>query len=372
MVKCSFGVGRHTDNPRLCVEEAVKDFRNPVIIFFFSGEKHFREYARLINETFPKTICIGCSSHRSIDNSGFEKDVLKAVAIEEGIVCSAGVIEKADNLALEYADKVRQCLNEVGETHNTICVEFTVPNRLAEEYALMALNSVLLKNEIPVIGGSAANTGKVDNTDECFISLNGEIYPNGCVYAIIHNINGRILLCRENIYEPLTGNTFTATKANAITRTVMTYNDRQAADVYAEELGVPKADIAKYFFHYPMGRTEGDEIYVTAVQGEGSNGSLRHLARIYEGTKLMVMKEGDFRKITSNTIKGVLREIQNPSLVLIFNCLARTIFFKEQNYLDEYGKMLAEAFPRSIGFSCMSEQLGTKNFNCTMLLAIFE
>lgn len=372
MIKCSFGVGRRADNPKDCVEEAVKDFRNPAVIFFFSGQKHFREYARFINEMFPKTICMGCSAHRSIDCSGFEEDVLKAVAIEEGVICSAGVIENADNLALEYADGVRRCLNEVGEPHNTVCVEFTVSYKRAEEYALMALNSVLLRKEIPIIGGSASNTDKIGESEESFVSLNGEIYPNGCVYAIIHNIGGKILLCRENIYEPLTGNSFTATKANAVTRTVLTYNDRQAAEVYAEELGVPKEDIGKYFFSNPMGKPEGDEVYVTAIQNEGINGSLKHLARIYEGTNMMVMKEGDFRSISANTIKGVLREIENPSLVMIFNCLARTILFEKENYLDEYSAMLAKAFPRSIGFSCMSEQLGTKNLNHTMLLAVFE
>ena len=373
MIKTSFGVGKYPENPRLCVEEAVKNFRNPKIIFFFSGEKYFREYARLINETFPKTICIGCTAYCSMDASGFEKDVLKAVAIEDGVICSAGVIEKADNLALEYSDRVRQSLKEVGETKNTVCVEFTIPFKRAEEYALMALNSVLLRNEIPVIGGTAANI-EADSgaSEEAYVALNGEIYPKGCVFALIHNIEGRILLCRENIYEPLTNKSLTVTKANSITRTVMTYNDMPAADVYAEELGVTKEDIPKYFFHFPMGRREGDEVYVTAIQSESSNGSLKHLARVYEGTKMMVMKEGDFRKITDRTIKGVLAEIENPSLVMVFDCVARTILFEEKNYLDEYGKKLADAFPKIVGFSCLGEQLGTKNFNHTLMLAVFE
>lgn len=373
MIKTSFGVGRYPENPRRCVEEAVKGFRNPKIIFFFSGEKHFREYARLINETFPKTICMGCTAYRTTDATGSEKDVLKAVAIEDGVICSAGVIEKADNLALEYSDRVRQSLKEVGETKNTICIEFTMPFKRAEEYALMALNSVLLRNEIPVIGGTAANIeADTGSSEEAYVSLNGEIYPKGCVYALIHNIEGRILLCRENIYEPLTGKSFTATKANSITRTVMTYNDAPAAEVYAGELGVAKEDISKFFFHYPMGRHEGDEVYVTAIQDEGSNGSLRHHARVYEGTKMMVMKEGDYKAITDRTIKGVLEEIENPSLVMIFHCVARTLLFEEKNYLDEYSKKLASAFPKLIGFSCLGEQLGTKNFNHTMMLAVFE
>lgn len=373
MIKTSFGVGRYPDNPRLCVEEAVKNFRNPKIIFFFSDEKHFCEYAKLINETFPKTICMGCTTYSSLDAAGFEKEVLKAVAIEDGVICSAGVIENANNLALEYSDRVRQSLKEVGETKNTVCVEFTAPFKRAEEYALMALNSVLLRNEVPVIGGTAANTDAgTGPSEEAYISLNGEIYPKGCVFVLIHNIEGRILLCRENIYEPLTGKSFTATKANSITRTVMTYNDTVAAEVYAQELDVPKEEIPKYFFHYPMGRREGEEIYVTAIQGEGSNGSLKHFARVYEGTSMMVMKEGDFRTITERTIKEVLEDIENPSLVLVFHCLARTVLFEDKDYIKEYGKKLADAFPNMLGFSCMGEQLGTKNFNHTLMLAVFE
>ena len=87
---------------------------------------------------------------------------------------------------------------------------------------------------------------------------------------------------------------------------------------------------------------------------------------------MMVMKEGDFRKITDRTIKGVLAEIENPSLVMVFDCVARTILFEEKNYLDEYGKKLADAFPKIVGFSCLGEQLGTKNFNHTLMLAVFE
>lgn len=372
MIKTSFGVGRISSDARACVAEAVKDFKDPKIIFFFSGEKDFCEYARLINEAFPKSISIGCSTHDAIDCSGFEANVLKTVAIEDGVICSAGVIEKANNFALEYSDTIRRSLREVGETKNTVCIEFTRPYIRAEEYALMALNSVLLRNEIPIIGGSASNVTDDLNYEEAYIALNGEIYPEGCVYALIHNINGRILLRRENIYDPLTGRAFVATKANSNTRTVMTYDRIPAAEVYASELNVPKENIDKYFFDYPVGRQEGEEVFLTAVLSAGLNGSLRHLARIHEGTEIMVMKEGDFRTITSETIKEVLNEIENPSLVMIFNCLARTQLFERENYTEEYSKKLANAFHNIIGFSCLGEQLDTKNFNHTMLLAVFE
>ncbi len=372
MIKSIFGIGRSKD-ARICVAEATKDFRNPKLVFFFSGEKRFPEYAQIISEHFPNTICIGCSSYRVWDSTGTEKDILKAVAIEEGIVCSADVIEKADNFALSNMDRVKACLDQVKTKENTICVEFTIPFKRTEEYALMTLNSVLLRNEIPVIGGTAANMeADAHTSEEAYVSLNGKIYTAGCVFVIMHNIEGAIFLYKENIYEPLTGKEFTVTKANSITRTVMTYNDQPAAEVYSQELGVPISEIKKYFFHFPVGRRVGSDLFLTAIQDEGSNRSMKHLARVYEGTKMMVMKEGDYRTITAQTIEKIKRERGNPALVLMFNCVARTILFEENGYIDEYQSMLAKAFPNFIGCSCLGEQLGTKHFNHTMMIAVFE
>ncbi len=373
MIKSSFGVGKNTEDVGLCVDEAVKNFKDPKIIFFFAGENNFTEIARLMSEKFPETICMGCSAYRIWNADGADKNVLKAVAIEDGVTCSAGVIEKADNFALEYADGIEKCAKEIGETENTICVEFTSPYVRSEEYALMALNSVLLRDDIPIIGGTAANSvSDKEGSEEAYVSLNGEVYTEGCVYALIHNINGRIILRRENIYEPLTGRHHTVTKANSITRTVMTYDEKPAVSVYAEELNVMPEDIDKYFFHFPMGRREGDDFYVTAIQGEGSHGSLKHHARVYEGTDMMVMKEGDFRQINDRTLEEVKSKIPNPSLVILFHCVARTVLFEEKNYLDEYCGKIARALPNFIGFSCMGEQMGTNNFNHTMMLAVFE
>lgn len=373
MIKSVFGVGRNGTNAELCVKEAVKDFKNPKIILFFSDEMNFCEYSKIIHEMFPDSICMGCSTYRTWNSFGTEKAVLCTLAIEDGIICSAGVINKADQTALSYADNVKNCLDEISDTENTVCVEFTVPYKRAEEYAIMALNSVILRHEIPVIGGTAANScADTGVSEEAYVSLNGEIYSEGCVFALIHNLNGRISLYRENIYEPLTGNEFTATKANNFTRTIITLNNKPASQVYAQELNVPVEEISKHFFHHPLGQCIVNNTYVTAIQSRGHHGSIQCHARVHEGTNLMVMKEGDYKKITRQTMEKVKNEIKNPSLVLMFHCVARTILFEDNGYIDEYQKLLAEAFPNFIGYACLGEQFGTKNFNHTMMLAVFE
>lgn len=371
--KVVYGVGENCENAELCVSEAVREFKSPKLIFFFSDEKAFPEYAEIINKRFPKAVCIGCSTYLSWSVVGVKRNALTAMAIEDGIECFAGVIDKADNLALSYADRVKDCLKKIGSQDNTVCVEFTVPYKRAEEYALMVLNSVLLRNEIPVIGGTAANLCADKGTSgEAYVSLNGKIYKEGCVFVLIHNLNGRIVLHRENIYEPLTGNEFTVTKANSITRTIMTYDDKPADEVYASELNVPVDDIEKFFFHYPIGLNIGANTYVTAIHERVSNGSLKHHARVHEGTKMMVMQEGDYKRITAQTIKKIKEETKDISFAVVFHCVARTVLFEQNGYIDEYCSMLSEAFPEFIGCSCLGEQFGTKNFNHTMMTVVFE
>lgn len=373
MIKSTFGVGKNREDAKACVMEAVKDFKDPKMIIFFSGEKHFCEYSKILHELYPKAVCMGSSTYRTWNNHETAKDQLDVVAIEDGITCSARVIEKADSFALSYADQVKSCLDEIGENENTLCLEFTVPYKRCEEFALMALNSILLRNEIPIIGGTASNIGADrDESDEAYVSLNGEIYPEGCVFALIHNLGGRIVLKRENIYEPLTGKEFLVTKANNQTRTIMTYDNLPATEAYASELNVPVEDISKYFFSHPMGRCVGPRTLIAAIHGESSKGSLKFHSRVHEGTKMMVMKEGNFKEITRKTIEEIKEKVEKPSLVLMFHCVARTVLFERNGYIDEYQKLLAEAFPNFIGYACLGEQQWTKNFNQTMMLAVFE
>lgn len=369
MIRSSFGVGTDMENAELCVKEAVKDFVNPRLIVFFSEDNLFCEYARIIHSLFPDAVSIGCSSYRMWGDCGKGKKILAAMAVEDGIEVSAGVIPKADEFALTYADRVRNCANSFENTENTVCIEFTIPYKNYEEYALVALNSVLLRKEIPIIGGSAAN----DNTSErAYVALNGEVYVDGCVFALIKNLGGAVRLYRENIYVPLTERQFLTTKANSVSRTVMRLGDKTAAEVYAEELGVDISEIKNYFFYNPLGRRVDDETYVTAIYEAGSNGSLKNLARIHEGTDISVMKVGDFKKITEETFAKIKSENPSPSLVLFFNCLARTILFEDENADGDYQNRLVEEFPNLIGFSCCGEQLGTKHFNHTALFAVFE
>ena len=54
------------------------------------------------------------------------------------------------------------------------------------------------------------------------------------------------------------------------------------------------------------------------------------------------------------------------------HCLARTILFTNEGYLDEYSKEMHSVLGDYVGFSGYGEQYGSQHFNQTMTVAVFE
>lgn len=362
------GIGKSSDAAK-SVQEATAKFRNPKLILFFSPVENFEQYTVLFHEKFPNSISIGVTSIAMFSKDGADKKTLKALGIENGIRCSAGVLEDVDKYPIKYAERVKRCVDEVQASKNTICLEFTTAFLCAEESVLAALNSVLLDKGIPVFGGTAGDAGDMSGTK---ISLNGEIREKSCVFAIIHNEKGAIKLFRENIYKPLNGNLLTVTKADSQKRTVFEYNHKPAAKAYAQELGVAESQIAKYFDTHPMGRIVGDDLYITANCAQAERQGIMYHARIYDNSKVMVLEPDDYRNIIAGTMSKIRQEIPHPSFAIMCHCLARTLLFDGDGYLSEYAKTMSSVLGDFIGFSGYGEQCGEQNFNQTMVVAVFE
>lgn len=364
----NIGVGKNA-NPETCVQEATANFRKPKIILFFSQVENFDMYTELIYKKFPDSICMGATSIAMFSHNGAEKNVLKAVGIEKGIICSADVLEEVDKYPIKYVERVKRCVDEVGKTKNTMCLEFTTALLCAEESVLSALNSVLLDKGIPVFGGTAGDSGTATGTK---VSLNGKVRERSSVFAIIHNEGGAIKIFRENIYKPVTGNVLTATKADGRTRTVYEYNNQPATKVFAKELGVPENEISKYFDTNPLGRVVGDELYITANCALAGHQGITYHARIYNNSKIMVLGPDSYQETISQTMDKIRNEIPKPSFSIMCHCLARTLLFDGNGYLTDYAKLMSSVLGNYIGFSGYGEQFGEQHFNQTMTVAVFE
>lgn len=364
----NIGKSYNTDVER-CVQEATARFRNPKLILFFSPVEHFEEYAALIHKKFPDSISMGATTIVAISKESADKKGLKAVGIESGISCSADVLEDVDKYPIKYVSRVKRCVDQVKNTKNTICLEFTTALLCAEESVLSALNTVLIERGIPVFGGTAGDEGTAKGTK---VALNGIVRERSTVFAIIHNEGGAIRVYRENIYTPITGRVLTATKVDTQSRTVMQYNQQPAIKVFAEELGVSENQVSNYLDTNPMGRVVGDEMYITAnCMMTGNKGMVYH-ARVYDNSKVVALKPADYREIVKETMRKIHADVPRPSFAIMCHCLARSILFDSEGYLPEYVKEMGTVLGDYVGFSGYGEQYGEQHFNQTMVVAVFE
>lgn len=368
MMEYNIGSGSSSD-VRQCVEEATRSFRQPKLILFFSPVDKFAEYAALIHEKFPTSVSLGATTIASLSKGGAAKRDLCTVGFENGIKCSADVLEDIDKYPIRYAERVKKCVDEVRETRNTICLAFTTALLCAEESVLAALNSVLFKYDIPVFGGTAGDMGNASGT---MVAMNGRIREKSAVFAVIHNEGGAIKVFRENIYRPITGNVLTATKVDRRSRTVLEYNNQPAAHVFARELGVAEHELASYLDTNPIARLVGDEQYITANCSISAQAAITYHARVYENSKVMVLKPADYRDIMQETIAKIHNDMPRTSFSLMCHCLARSILFEGDRFLNEYAQIMGQALGNYVGFSGYGEQTGEQHFNQTMTVAVFS
>lgn len=366
--KMNYRIGRSTNSIiSVAVEEATAGLKSPKLILFFSGVDEFEEYAREIKRVFPNSITMGATTFAAFCKEGAYKDTLLVIGIEDGIVCEANILEEVDKYALKYVNRVETAAAKFKKPENTICLEFTSALISCEELVLSTLNSVLAKKKIPVFGGSAGDRGRAEKS---MISLNGKIYSNACVFVMIENLNGKIKLYRENIYKP-TKHYFKSTKVDVRKRIVYEYDHKPAAKVMADAMGVTVKELDKYLDSYPMGRIIGNEMYIIANKIVNGN-AMEYHARIYNNSQVVLLEPDDYKNVIHNTLQQVKKDCGKPCFTLMVNCLARSMLFEGDGYLNDFAHQVGNSLGNYVGFAGYGEQLNEQHFNQTMVLAVFE
>jgi hypothetical protein len=350
------------------ISEATTGFKAPKLILFFSDIKHFESYTVLLREKYTNCIIIGSTTFAGFCKDGAYKDSLIVMGIEDGIECYADVLEEVNRYPVKYVDRILNCINQFKDITNTVCFEISTGLIGCEELVLSTFNSVLDSKNIPLFGGTAGDYGKAEKT---MISLNGTVYDNACVFVFIKNLGGKVKLYRENIYKP-TEHYFTATKVDVKNRIVYEYDNKPAAKVTAEALNTTVDELPKYLDGYPLGRIIGGDMYITANQMITKNNGMAYHARVYNNSKMVLLEPDDYKAVINETIHKVKKDIPQPSLAIMINCLARSILFEQDGYLDAFAKGMGKALGNYIGFAGYGEQLNQQHFNQTMVLAVFE
>lgn len=271
-MKDYIGIG-HSDDIEKAVEEATAKLDHAKIIFVFAEYSKFKEAIGLIEKKYPNTIVIGTTGY-SFANNKVIKDNIVVWSLNSGIEVEVGVLEDIKTFPVKYIKPLEDSIGRINAgKDNTVCLEFCTGS---EEKIVSTISSAVKKKNISLMGGTAQGA---DSKGIKCVSLNGEIYNDACVYALIKNTNGKVKVYSENIYKDRSNN-FVATKVDVENRRILELNGKKAARAYCETLGIQKNEISNYVLTNPLARVIGKEEFLTAIKSVGEEEDLSCFKRI--------------------------------------------------------------------------------------------
>ena len=345
--------------------------RVPILIVFFSSNVQFYYHSSKLYEHFPQSTVIGASSSICLSSEGYGPEGLCALVVFDGIDCACGTIMDVTTYPMQHADNVSDAMQRITKYENTVCLEFTTALLNCEEIVLDTLKSRLAKENIPVFGSSS---GFAANTIMTYVSLNGKVYNEGCVFVLIHNEMGRIKLVRENMYRPSIVS-FTVTDVDCEKRLIYELDGRNAAQLLCEKLGIRKDRLRDYLFEHPLGKVVQGRIYnVSANDVDMETGAICLDSRVYNRTKIVLMEVKDnLRDVWSKTAEESTENGEFcPAFSIVANCAIRTDYFIEHRMIDEFNFSLTDTLKCFVGGSGMGEHMDYEFLNQTMIIALFE
>ncbi len=351
-----------------CCKKIDEECTSPKLIIFFSDFENLWYYAKKIKEKYPDTVSIGSSTYTFFSSYGIAARGLTAIAINSGIECSCGQIYEINKNPNDYVEHIRKAVKELSSTDNTCCLEFSTAFSKTENLVLDTLQKGLKETNIPVIGGTAS-AGQ--NQRETAVALNGDIFINTSVFVLIHNLEGRIIYYNENAYKK-TDLIFTVTEIDCDEQKVYQFDNKPASTVLSRSLNVEPEQLCDRLLSSPLGCIFGDKVYTASIDKVYNDNSISFFSRIYNQTKMTVLKQMDLNTVWTQTAQYILSQIQNPSFVISINSIFRTMIFEKEQKLGDFVSKLLDFYENYIGMSSYSEQVNQQNLNQTMSLLVFE
>lgn len=343
-------------------QETLANFQPKLLLFFASSA--YENPAAALQEAFPDSKIIGCSSHSEYCNDSFTSGSVSIMAADSDSVEDV-CVQVVENIRADpdlhtilkgmhdYYGGVDEILQNYERYVGIVLFESSAK---AEEIFMDRLGTA---TDLLFVGGSssAADDGK------SLVYANGQSYVGAAVLAILKTKNGYDVLKTQSAHI-FSERKLTVTKSDLRNRILYEFDNRPCGEAYAEVLGVPPTEIQNYFVCNPLGVVAGDEIFVRTFNQIQDQGITLHCG-LPEGTEINVLKIGN---IVNDTQKALKETIQyQPAGVINFNCLYRTLEILNKNQVEPYCALFGQ-YP-SIGFSTNGEAfLGHINETSTVLI----
>lgn len=346
--------------------EAIAAIHNPNLMIFMSSYDGLPKVAELLKEKYANVPFIGTSAITYYKNNASDQ-TLCIIGFGSDAEAQVGVLRNISSAPMYDLYGLKNAINKVmpGE-RNSICIEFCTGD---EERLVTSMNVALGPKKVPLLGGTVFGVPENKASKVC---VNGDIYEDACCYAVIKNKSGKIRTYSELIYRASNNNPrHIATKVNLAKKELISLDNRPAADVYANELGISKNQIIDNVLEAPLGRVVGDEVFISSMKEIGSNGSLINYKRLNENDTVTVLKLMDYDEINQETRRAIKADGSKISFVFSVNCIYRHLLFSQRNHLQDFLKDMG-TLGTHVGVVGGGEQYKNQHVNQTMVCAVFE
>ena len=340
----------------------------PKAIIYFADFDNFEFYTEELYKKYPDCSIIGSTTYVNFTTCGTSHEGLSVMAIFDGIECAAGEIHDISTYPMRYVDNIKKAVGQLSSTENTCCLEFTSAFSNGEEIVLDTFEQGLKDTGIALAGGSAgAKPGLVMTK----VGLNGKVFNNTCVFILLHNLQGKILVHRGNLFKP-TDQFLTPTDVDCEQRIVYEYDNEPAADAIAKALDMSLEQFKKDILIHPVGRTKGKDLYVFGNARINPDGSIVYLSRIYNQTKVNLLEMANFDSAMLELSTSIRSRLGHPSFAIAIQCNSNAIILEKKRMFDLYTKTLKDNFTNFAGLSGYGEQINNHHLNQTFLTVVFE
>ncbi len=351
---------------RTAVDEATREIVNPIGLIIMTDHGRLAEISALLSKKYPKAQSIGVSGINYF-NTHYSDHNLIVTAITGDAMVDAGVMRNLSTCPAADIGILKESIRIInGNRDNTILLEYCTND---EERLTTTLNIALEDSGIHVVGGT--EFGYPAGATPA-VTVNGQLFPDACAYMLIKNTSGGVKVFSEIAYGAMEGHGMhKVTKVNLKDKQVYEVDHRPVASVYSNEMQVPVDKVVDNVLEHPFGRIVGDQVFIASQKELKDNNSLTFFKRLNVNDAVSILQLNDYDAINKETVRDILSEVRNPSLLISVNCIYRYLLYTGNGFFGTLLQNMASLGPH-IGNIGGGEQIDNQHVNQTMVVAVFE
>lgn len=340
------------------LKEAVAGLSAPQLLILMTSADKFETHVSELETLYPGVPSIGCIG-MSYDSVKVSETGVAVIAFSDGVQVVTNVIENVSKVPVKYIKRLEDDIRAIQPGRdNTVCIDLCSGN---DACVLTTIYGTLEKNNICLMGGTG---------DQGKVSVNGKIYEDGAAYALVKNLGGRVKVYKENIYRPVEGTRFVASKTNRAEYYVGELNGRPAKQVYMEMCGIKEDAFASQTFKNPLGKFNGKDVCIISIKGASGTG-FNCYRQVNDSDVLTLLQLKDINQIVNETLTNIRKDFPHPSAVFSINCAFRHLLFTDNGIMGQYLSTMSQ-IGNHCGYVGYGEHYNNQFVNQSMTCVVFE